>query len=160
MSQSLRDQASDSDEIVTPRVLDGTCLPRNFATSGPVSRRSEFWCSLPQQLHFYLRVATYWPNCAHLLYGRLSSILKIDAASIFMNLHSLFAWHLQLRSRALKWLDIVSNGLNLFDLVCIRRVVGHIIWKGLRWCQAIRNADLKMIWTDLDQAHDRATDLK
>ena len=35
MSQFLRDQASDSDEVVTPLMLDGTYLSRNFATLGP-----------------------------------------------------------------------------------------------------------------------------
>ena len=41
MSQFLRDQASDSDEVVTPLMLDGTYLSRNFATLGPLpdSRR-------------------------------------------------------------------------------------------------------------------------
>ena len=34
----LRDQASDSDEVVTPLMLDGTYLSRNFATLGPI-----FW---------------------------------------------------------------------------------------------------------------------
>jgi len=38
MSQFLRDQASDSDEVVTTLMLDGTYLSRNFATLGPT-----FW---------------------------------------------------------------------------------------------------------------------
>jgi len=33
MSQFLRDQASDSDEVVTPLMLDGTYLSRNFPPS-------------------------------------------------------------------------------------------------------------------------------
>ena len=33
----LRDQASDSDEVVTPLMLDGTYLSRNFATLGPLT---------------------------------------------------------------------------------------------------------------------------
>jgi hypothetical protein len=33
----LRDQASDSEEVVTPLMLDGTYLSRNFATLGPSS---------------------------------------------------------------------------------------------------------------------------
>ena len=37
MSQFLRDQASDSDEVVTPLMLDGTYLSRNFATLGPLT---------------------------------------------------------------------------------------------------------------------------
>ena len=36
MSQFLRDQASDTDEVVTPLMLDGTYLSRNFATLGPL----------------------------------------------------------------------------------------------------------------------------
>ena len=36
MTQFLRDQASDSEEVVTPLMLDGTYLSRNFATLGPV----------------------------------------------------------------------------------------------------------------------------
>ena len=35
MTQFLRDQASDSEEVVTPLMLDGTYLSRNFATLGP-----------------------------------------------------------------------------------------------------------------------------
>ena len=35
MSQFLRDQDSDSEEVVTPLMLDGTYLSRNFATLGP-----------------------------------------------------------------------------------------------------------------------------
>jgi hypothetical protein len=31
MTQFLRDQASDSEEVVTPLMLDGTYLSRNFA---------------------------------------------------------------------------------------------------------------------------------
>ena len=38
LRQFLRDQASDSDEVVTPLMLDGTYLSRNFATLGPI-----FW---------------------------------------------------------------------------------------------------------------------
>ena len=39
--QFMRDQASDSEEVVTPLMLDGTYLSRNFATLGPLpdSRR-------------------------------------------------------------------------------------------------------------------------
>ena len=37
MSQFLRDQASDSEEVVTPLMLDGTYLSRNFATLGPLT---------------------------------------------------------------------------------------------------------------------------
>jgi len=36
MPQFLRDQASDSEEVVTPLMLDGTYLSRNFATLGPL----------------------------------------------------------------------------------------------------------------------------
>ena len=35
MLEFLRDQASDSEEVVTPLMLDGTYLSRNFATLGP-----------------------------------------------------------------------------------------------------------------------------
>ena len=34
MTQFLRDQISDSEEVVTPLMLDGTYLSRNFATLG------------------------------------------------------------------------------------------------------------------------------
>ncbi len=36
-TQFLRDQASDSEEVVTPLMLDGTYLSRNFATLGPLT---------------------------------------------------------------------------------------------------------------------------
>ena len=39
MTQFLRDQASDSEEVVTPLMLDGTYLSRNFATLGPMIRQ-------------------------------------------------------------------------------------------------------------------------
>ena len=39
MTQFLRDQASDSEEVVTPLMLDGTYLSRNFATLGPLDTR-------------------------------------------------------------------------------------------------------------------------
>jgi hypothetical protein len=35
--QFLRDQGSDSEEVVTPLMLDGTYLSKNFATLGPSS---------------------------------------------------------------------------------------------------------------------------
>ena len=37
MTQFLRDEASDSEEVVTSLMLDGTYLSRNFATLGPVN---------------------------------------------------------------------------------------------------------------------------
>ena len=37
MTQFLRDQISDSEEVVTPLMLDGTYLSRNFATLGPLT---------------------------------------------------------------------------------------------------------------------------
>ena len=37
MTQFLRDEASDSEEVVTPLMLDGTYLSRNFATLGPLT---------------------------------------------------------------------------------------------------------------------------
>ena len=37
MTQFLRDQASDSEEVVTPLMLDGTYLSRNSATLGPLT---------------------------------------------------------------------------------------------------------------------------
>jgi len=37
MTQFLREQASDSEEVVTPLTLDGTYLSRNFATLGPLT---------------------------------------------------------------------------------------------------------------------------
>jgi hypothetical protein len=43
MSQFLRDQASDSDEVVTPLMLDGTYLSMNFATLGPSSLTAAVW---------------------------------------------------------------------------------------------------------------------
>ena len=39
MTQFLRDQASDSEEVVTPLMLDGTYLSRNLATLGPLDSR-------------------------------------------------------------------------------------------------------------------------
>ena len=43
----LRDQAIDSEEVVTPLMLDGTYLSRNFATLGPMIRQP------PCDLKFY-----------------------------------------------------------------------------------------------------------
>ena len=37
MTQFLRDQASDNEEVVTPIMLDGTYLSRNLATFGPLT---------------------------------------------------------------------------------------------------------------------------
>ena len=37
--QWIRDQAIDSEEVVTPLMLDGTYLSRNFATLGPMIRQ-------------------------------------------------------------------------------------------------------------------------
>ena len=37
----LRDQAIDSEEVVTPLMLDGTYLSRNYATLGPMITRLE-----------------------------------------------------------------------------------------------------------------------
>ena len=37
MTQFLRDQASDSEEVDTPLMLDGTYLSRNFATLEPLT---------------------------------------------------------------------------------------------------------------------------
>ena len=42
-TQFLRDQASDSEEVVTPLMLDGTYLSRNFATLGPSSLTAAVW---------------------------------------------------------------------------------------------------------------------
>ena len=56
MSQFLRDQASDSDEVVTPLMLDGTYLSRNFATLGPT-----FWqppCICGRGWRLVQRIAT------------------------------------------------------------------------------------------------------
>ena len=39
MTQFLRDQASDREEVVTPLMLDGTYLSRNYATLGPMIRQ-------------------------------------------------------------------------------------------------------------------------
>ena len=36
----MREEAGDSEEVVTPLMLDGTYLSRNFATLGPVLRDS------------------------------------------------------------------------------------------------------------------------
>ena len=36
MTQFLKDRASDSEEVVTPLMLDGTYLSRNYATLGPL----------------------------------------------------------------------------------------------------------------------------
>merc|ERR1712008_665840 len=38
-SQGKWDQAIDSEEVVTPLMLDGTYLSRNFATLGPMIRQ-------------------------------------------------------------------------------------------------------------------------
>ena len=55
MTQFLRDQASDSEEVVTPLMLDGTYLSRNFATLGPLDSRRVFMrlcgCELVLEAH-------------------------------------------------------------------------------------------------------------
>merc|ERR1712136_644197 len=46
-AQFLRDKARDIEEVVTPLMLDGTYLSRNFATLGPVAdsrRESHVLC--------------------------------------------------------------------------------------------------------------------
>ena len=35
MTQFVRDASSDSEEVITPLMLDGTYVSRNFATLGP-----------------------------------------------------------------------------------------------------------------------------
>ena len=52
MTQFLRDEASDSQEVVLPLMLDGTYLSRNFATLGPLpdSRRVVFKVTVQSQL--------------------------------------------------------------------------------------------------------------
>eukprot|EP00415_Alexandrium_ostenfeldii_P000293 UN0293 len=39
MTQFLKDRASDSEEVVTPLMPDGTYLSRNSATLGPMIRQ-------------------------------------------------------------------------------------------------------------------------
>ena len=46
MTQFLRDQDRDSEEVVSPLMLDGTYLSRNFATLGPFTRQPPFISSI------------------------------------------------------------------------------------------------------------------
>ena len=43
MTQVQIDQVSDTEEVVTPLMLDGTYLSRNFATLGPSSLTAAVW---------------------------------------------------------------------------------------------------------------------
>eukprot|EP00415_Alexandrium_ostenfeldii_P003163 UN3163 len=64
MTQFLKDRASDSEEVVTPLMPDGTYLSRNSATLGPINFHTSYrWCQFPQErflsygriltLHYY-----------------------------------------------------------------------------------------------------------
>eukprot|EP00415_Alexandrium_ostenfeldii_P002300 UN2300 len=45
MTQFLKDRASDSEEVVTPLMPDGTYLSRNSATLGPINFHASYhWC--------------------------------------------------------------------------------------------------------------------
>ena len=71
MTQFLRDQASDSEEVDTPLMLDGTYLSRNFATLGPLpdSRRVVFiWNRRPVKIRIrdwkrksFVTAGKIWP---------------------------------------------------------------------------------------------------
>ena len=50
MTQFLRDKVSDSEEVVSPLMLDGTYLSRNFATLGP----SMTWTTAADVIFFVL----------------------------------------------------------------------------------------------------------
>ena len=64
MSQFLRDQASDSDEVVTPLMLDGTYLSRNFATLGPTFWQppcvSSSFCSAASSCSCWIYIPSIW----------------------------------------------------------------------------------------------------
>ena len=53
----MRDQASDREEVVTPLMLDGTYLSRNFATLGPMIRQPP--CETNKKLRHILFRAVY-----------------------------------------------------------------------------------------------------
>ena len=73
MTQFLRDQASDSEEVVTPLMLDGTYLSRNFATLGPLTSQppcnnlgyvlmvGRLWLTAPKGKEFLERQVRYGP---------------------------------------------------------------------------------------------------
>ena len=53
MLEFLRDQASDSEEVVTPLMLDGTYLSRNFATLGPFPLGTTGYAIKCRLIHWY-----------------------------------------------------------------------------------------------------------
>ena len=70
LRQFLRDQASDSDEVVTPLMLDGTYLSRNFATLGPI-----FW-QPPWEMERTTLAASFFPPRAWELVSTVGSLLS------------------------------------------------------------------------------------
>jgi len=77
MTQFLRDQASDSEEVVTPLMLDGTYLSRNFATLGPLpdSRRVLllFFLQL-QELYREVMSADFMSSSNNISFSFLSAV--------------------------------------------------------------------------------------
>ena len=101
MTQFLRDPASDREEVVTPLMLDGTYLSRNFATLGPLpdSRRVSLHPNnipvkrLGTRIHIVLGCldVTILPSCWSLSVRVLVSTVKLFSLCL-LDQHSLKIW--------------------------------------------------------------------
>ena len=84
MTQFLRDQASDSEEVVTPLMLDGTYLSRNFATLGPMlwnlKIETEDWKRRWKRKSFGCRLLNRFPEDLHQTTGFMITASIIDTA--------------------------------------------------------------------------------
>ena len=82
MTQFLRDQAIDSEEVVTPLMLDGTYLSRNFATLGPMIRQPPCDLKTASLIFFFiLKSPLLYRNLlvlASLIFQKLSAKIEIN----------------------------------------------------------------------------------
>ena len=79
VTQFLRDQASDTEEVVTPLMQDGTYLSRNFATLGPLTLETP---CVSSWLFVVIHRSFLWTHPWHLLGVFLSGFI--------FRFHSLF----------------------------------------------------------------------
>ena len=81
MTQFLRDQASDSEEVVTPLMLDGTYLSRNFATLGPMIRQPPCDLMCWKVIHGW-RLESCQPLVSFLLGLHTNQLLIINSCNL------------------------------------------------------------------------------
>ena len=144
MTQFLRDQASDSEEVVTPLMLDGTYLSRNFATLGPLTwqppceflgqpwTRSYQWSKIRDGQSWFKHCLGRWEWSTHnqlwINYSinrqSLSVIHNLFMTGMSLITFGLLAWRLLDEEKALR---ILETKLMNFSLVAIH------IWLNLDW---------------------------